>query len=46
MNVLYSSDASIMMCCHSSIQHSVLTDAVAQDICEVLTSNTSLTAFE
>ena len=46
MNVLYCSDTSIMMCFHSSLQGSVLTDAVAQDICDVLTSNTSLTAFE
>ena len=46
MNVLYSSDTNIMMCFHSSLNQSVLTDAVAQDICDVLKSNTSLTAFE
>ena len=46
MNVLYSSDTSIMMRFYSSLQDSMLTDAVAQDICDVLKSNTSLTAFE
>ena len=46
MNVLYSSDTNIMMCFHSSLNQSALTDAVAQDICDMLKSNTSLAAFE
>ena len=46
MNALYSSDTSIMMSFHSSLRDSVLTDALTQEICDMLKSNTSLTAFE